>query len=543
MSDSDLSRICPLTILTRARSWRWSGRISLLAIIVVPLAVYVKTLAPSITWSHNGADGGDLIAATATLGIPHPTGYPTYVLLGRLFLLIPWGDRAHRLNLMSAVFAALAVALLYLVVLRTFRLFKSGELGLTERLVAGASSLAFAFSPLFWSQALITEVYTLNAFFVALTIYLVLRWVEEPRIKILSTAAFVCGLGAGNHLTILLVAPALLLILVPGRHDMPSSVEALMAIVFPFVLGLSVYLYVPLRAAYDPPVNWGNPDTLRGFLWLVLGKLYRRYFFALPLRYVPSRLSAWSSLLIQQFGWWGLMLGLIGCWSLWQRARNVALFSCALFLGYSVYAIGYNTADSQVYLIPVFLLFALWLGWGTDFFLTGLGQLISPKSTLLRVLPLCLVLAIPVPSLVDNFSSLDLSSDHTAREYGLEALAAVEPEAILISGTDPRTFTLWYFRYAEGKRPDVAVVDGELLRYEWYRSNVGWLHTDIALPVRAGRSGDQEAESLPSHVFALIEQNHDRYPIYVTDPDSQMRNRYRLSQEGPVYRVVARRKD
>ena len=79
--------------------------------------VYLATLAPTITWRNDGMDGGDLISAAYTLGIPHPTGYPTYVLLARLFSFLPWGDVAYRVNLMSAVFASLTVLLVYAIVL------------------------------------------------------------------------------------------------------------------------------------------------------------------------------------------------------------------------------------------------------------------------------------------------------------------------------------------------------------------------------------------------------------------------------------------
>ena len=196
----------------------------MIPVIVVALVVYARTLAPTLTWGHHGSDGGDLVTAVATAGVPHPTGYPTYTLLGRLFLLIPWGDAAHRINLMSAVFAALAAGLLYLILLRTFRLFKAQPPGLTARFAA-AAALSFAFAPLFWSQAVIAEVYTLNAFFIALVIYLVLRWMERPDVRVLSAAALACGLGMGNHVTIVLLVPALLALLAEEVRHLGKLLE------------------------------------------------------------------------------------------------------------------------------------------------------------------------------------------------------------------------------------------------------------------------------------------------------------------------------
>ncbi len=513
----------------------------MIAVVAIALIVYLRTLAPTITWSHHGADGGDLITAVATRGVPHPPGYPTYTLLGRIFLLIPWGDRAHRLNLMSAVFAALAAGLLYLALLSTFRLFRSGQPGLPERFAAGAAALALAFSPLFWSQALITEVYTLNAFFVSLVVYLVLRWMEQPSDITLSAIALACGLGMGNHLTILMLVPALLIVLWPRREHLPASAWGAMTVGLPFFLGLGVYAYLPIAAAHHPPVNWGDPSSLHGFFWTVSGRIYREYFFGLPLRHLPSRLSAWSALVVQQTGWWGFILSLVGCWALWQRARDVALFSSVLFLAYSAYAIGYDTTDSQVNLIPALLLFALWLGWGLVFLLDELDRLSDSTARFAHTLSLGLILLVPLLSLACNFSSLDVSADSAARDYGAAVLKALEPNAILVSQTDRHTFTLWYVRYAERRRTDVALFDADLLHFAWYRANAGHVHPDIVLSDRVAVAMGTRPPGLSLHLSALVEDNWDTHPIYFTDPGSQVKNRYRLSQEGAVHRVIGLR--
>lgn len=537
--------------MTRTRSKRRSRQLSQLTSPIFPLvacltaAVYLRTLAPTITWRHHGADGGDLIAAAATLGISHPTGYPTYILLGRLFLLIPWGDAAHRLHLMSAFFAALTVLVLCLIVQRSFLRFgDGGSAPHISVLVAASSGLAFAFSPLFWSQALIAEVYSLNAFFVALTLYLLLSYVETPKRELLILLTFTYGLGLGNHLTLLLLTLATPLMLVtsdPGVRLLehlhaPSLIRGLASVIIPLLLGLSVYLYLPIRAAQNPPINWGTSHTWQGFYWMVSGSLYRRFLFALPVAYLSTRLSAWVGLLAQQFHWGGTLLGLVGLWAMWQKGRRLALLSSSLFLTYSVYSIGYNTTDSHIYLIPAFLLFAIWLGWGLNYLLVGLHWLTINSGLWLRIIiPICLTLAIPLTSLVTNFSSLDLSRDRTAGDYGLQALATLAPQAILISQTDPHTFTLWYFHHAEERRPDVAILDGTLLHYEWYRYNVGHLYPHISL--------DAEGAPLTSLTITLIKGNLSRYPVYLTDPDPQVQAHYQLSKEGPVYRVIAQSGD
>jgi hypothetical protein len=517
---------------------RWVG----LVVVAVALAVYVRTLAPTITWAHHGADGGDLITAVVTRGVPHPTGYPTYLLLGRLFLRVPWGDAARRLNLMSAVFAALTVGLLYLTVLSTLRLFGEGEIAWRERVLAAASALAFAFSPLLWSQALIAEVYALNVFFVALTIVLVLGWVEKRRPALLGAAALVFGLGLGNHLTLVLLGPALALLLLLSPRGLPGRVRHLALIVVAFLLGLSVYAILPLRASHHPPVNWGDPRTVDRFLWLVTGRLYRRYFFSLPARYLPARLSAWAGLLVRQFGWWGLFLGLVGIWSFWRRARRAAIFSAAIVLVYSTYAVAYDTSDSHVYLLPVFLMFALWMAWGIDYLLAEVQRLWPPDASgLVRALPRHLVLVIPMLSLLGNFAALDASSTHEAHDYGVEVLETVAPQAIIIPQTDPHTFTLNYFRYAEDRRPDVALLDGQQLYHAWYRQSLSWIHPDVELPERVIAVAGEGSTCVPSRLVAAIQLNWERRPTYLTDPEDEIRACFRLAEEGPVYRVIGYR--
>jgi hypothetical protein len=512
----------------------------MVVVVAIALAVYLRTLAPTITWAHHGADGGDLITAVVTQGIPHPTGYPTYLLLGRLFLLVPWGDAARRLNLMSAVFAALTVGLLYRIVLRTFRLFGGPQEDRRARLIAGASALAFAFSPLLWSQAVISEVYTLNGFFTALTVELMLWWERGGGHWTLGAAALAFGLGLGNHLTLSLLAPALLLLLWWRRRRLLSAgTWRVAALPLLLLLGLSVYLILPWRAAHCPPVNWGDPRNWQGFRWLVSGKLYRRYLFALPLRYLPSRLLAWAALLAQQFGWWGLFLGLFGARSLWQEGRRGVVFLVTTFVSTSIYAVGYDTSDSQLYLIPAFLCFAVWVGWGAAAVIGELEQRIVPSAPrLVRTLPLCMALLLPLVQLVGNFSPIDLSSDYEARDYGVAVLEAVDPEAVLISQTDAHTFSLWYSRYAEKRRLDVAVLDGELLHQTWYRRNTARIHPRLALPAPLLAPSREEAATPSFSLTTFIEENLNQYPVYLTDPDAEMRKRYRLAVAGPVYRVV-----
>ncbi len=523
----------------------------IIGLFLFPFFVYLDTLAPSITWRHDGADGGDLIAAAYTLGIPHPTGYPLYVLLARLFTFLPWGDIAYRVNLMSVFFAATTVPLVYLAssillaptVETEERLALSTAKGWSDRIAAPVASvtaaLAFAFSPVFWSQAVIAEVYTLNAFFVALAIHLLLHcgrtrtFSNGPRL--FYSLAFFYGLSLGNHLSMLLLLPAGLFLALRGECGRFLKPKTLVAASAFCLLGLSVYLYLPLRAAQHPPINWGDPHTGLGFSWLVTARLYRHFVFALPWKYIPARVSAWSALLVQQFGWWGLFLGLIGLGFWGDKDRTFCGFSVVFVVSSSIYAIGYNTTDSYVYLIPSFLIMALWLGKGVHCVLIALRELfvriartVKPSS-IFFLLSSGASLLLPLSSLANNYGALNLNSDQTASDYGAGVLGALPANAIVIADTDPHTFALWYFHYAEGVRADVAVLNATLLQYDWYREGIRRLYPHLAIP--------NLGSELMSPAVELIGSNIGKYPIYLTDPNPQVEAHYQLSRRDLVYQV------
>ncbi len=484
--------------ICKASSWHliWAALLFLLA-----LSVYWVTLAPTITWRHDGGDGGDLITAVHTLGIAHPPGYPTYVLLGRLFSLLPWEDTAYKLNLMSAVFSALTVPLLYLIAVELNSWSESPPrlAVLTSPVVA---ALSLAFSPVFWSQALITEVYGLNAFFVAVVLWLLVRWRRSQAPLLLILLGFVYGLSLGNHLTVALLVPPLALFLWQERRHL--SLALLGAVALSLLLGLSIYLYLPLRAAQNPPLNWGNPQTLRQFLWVVSAALYRHFVFALPWNHVPARLSAWATLLVGQFGLWGLPLGLIGLWHLRCRDRAFSYLSWLAFILYTTYAIGYNTTDSYVYLIPTFMFFALWLGGGLDVVLSYLAD-VWPRTRAAVWVGCGLALALPSFSLGANFAPTNLSQDRTAYDFGREIMAALPAGALAVTNRDQHTFTLWYFQYAVAGRADLVVVDKALFSHRWYRESLHLHHPDLLLPDTADLT-DFIMANIDRKVVYLVEE-------------------------------------
>jgi len=410
------------------------------AIFLLGLALYVLTLAPDLTWAHWGADGGDLLMAAATRRLAHPPGTPLYVLLTRIWLHLPWGSSpAWRLNFFSAIMAALTVAMF-----AAFLLHRGYHLAVT--LVAALSLIV---APLFWSQALITEVYSTAAFFAMLT--LTLAW-ESPRSALGAfLGGLVWGLGLSVHPVLVFLAPLWFGI----------SRRWLMAWAGGVLVGLLPYALLPLMGAGLQP--WGDVRSLAGWWEFVTARLYWGYAFALPWTHVPQRLLAWAVLLVRQFTPAGALVALLGLRMLWQQRESFVWRTGWAFVMASLCAIGYNTTDSLVYLVPYLALPALWLA-------DGLKYLLAQASWWrLRWWGLLL----PLVVVAWQWHALDLSRDATVRMWLEVTLKQAPADAVLVTAADGQTFALWYAQEALGLRPDITVVDRDLWARSSYREFLG----------------------------------------------------------------------
>jgi hypothetical protein len=412
---------------------------------IVLLAIYAATAPPSLTWAHHGADGGDLATAVAQGRIPHPPGSPTYLLLGELFIRLPWGDPAWRLNLMSAAFAAGAVGLTTMTVWILLQRAEDSALPSTLGAVALTAGLCLGLSPLFWSQAIITEVYAPAAFFAALVMALSLR--EGPAWAL----GLSWGAGLGAHPILIFLAP---LVAWGAWRERDGRLVRLATACLLALLGWGV-LYGPvLLARGGVPTPWGDVSTFEGWWALVSGQLYRGYLFGLPLSDWPRRLLAWVGLLARQFTPVGAVLAGLGLTKLWQAQRSLASTSALAFGVLSIYAIGYNTTDSLVYLTPMLPLAALWLGVGLAQAAKWLNQRLRRGAWIILLLPLLQALLF--------WGQMDLSGDRTTIEWTERALHQAPPQAVVLSDQDRYTFTLWYVHDVLGNRPDVTVIDVDL---------------------------------------------------------------------------------
>ncbi|MCP4357236.1 MAG: DUF2723 domain-containing protein [Chloroflexi bacterium] len=413
-------------------------------------AVYNLTLAPDLTWANYGSDGGELITAAVTLGVPHPSGYPTYILIGKLFSLLPWGEVAYRLNLLSATAVALAAGF---TTAASFHLLTNHFNQKQQMGTAVAVGLTFALAPLVWGQATISEVYGLNLLCLSLFLWALLG--ERPS---WFTGLFL-GLSITTHLTSLLMLP--LAILCIERRNLPKLGVGV-------GIGLLPFLLIPFIAQSGSPIIWSNPTTLSGWWWLVSGHIYRPNLFSLPPDQLLLRLSDWTWLLSQQFAWIGFIVLGIGVWQIGRqpdlhplrRLTFGLLFTAVIYL---IYAFTYNTDDAIVLILPTLLLLTPLLTIG----LRRIGWI---------------ALSLPLFLLLLNFQTQNLSDDHRLRPLATNLLSTAPTNALILSSDAATTFSLWYFHFAEGQRPDTILVDTHLFAFDWYRDQLQTEYPDLYLP-------------------------------------------------------------
>ena len=439
----------------------------------LPLLVYYLTLAPNLTWAHGG-DGGDLIVAAYTLGISHPPGYPAYTLLAHLFTLLPWGSVAFRVNLLSAMGAAVAAGSVALAV---------SALSARERkwdvlLGAVVAAWGLAFMPLLWRQAVIAEVYAVHAAFAALTIWLALRLNNRPTTWAALILGLVWGIAFGFHLTSIFLLPIIIWGL--SRHIEKTQIFRLWGgLSLGFGVAFLQWLYIALRAGRGA-VTWGNPTTLDGWWWLISGSLYRGYVFSFPLEGWLPRVSYLAGSLLTGLGPIAVLLGLVGWAFLARRRSGLALALGTTAIAYVVFAIGYNTTDSDNYTIPALIIFCVAIGCGV---VRAVDDLRARWGHRALVAGWTMIFVMMALSVLLHWSSISLTADHEAMLFGEEVMQTAPANAVLLTDDDRATFTLWYFRYVLGQRADTVIMDKGLLAFDWYQAQLGVTPAEAALIV------------------------------------------------------------
>lgn len=442
--------------------------ISTLCAILVGIGTLLlyESMAPTRLSSANfGSDGGDYLTAVLINGVPHPTGYPLYILISELFQLLPVNNPVWRQAQVSILSGAITASLIFILVQILL-----SDTAISIRTICGLiASVSLAVSPLFWSQAVIIEVYSLNALFFTLS----LIWLclvnnrgqnkAQPDGMIL-TLAFVCGLGTGNHTTYFLLYPAIILAMIQLRKN-GFSRKQIFICCLGWLSGLATYILLPIRVSMNPPIHWGNANTLEGFIWVITGGGYQQNLFSiLPQEYVQRILSLITHF-FQQFGLVGVICAVFGI-IYYKKSIQLKWIWGYLFAAYALFAIGYKTNDSLVYILPAIILLAVWLGLGVQYLFS-----LKVKNLQVGILASIFLILYALIMIPTRYSSVDPRSGDLAN-YAETTLQEAGPNSEIHPSGDGETFALWYYHYGLGVRPDVKIISDGLMQYSWYQEQI-----------------------------------------------------------------------
>ncbi len=421
--------------------------------------VYLLTLAPSVLF----IDSGELATVATTLGIAHPTGYPLFTLVGYIFSHLPIGGSAvWRLNVMAAFFCAAGVGTVTLLA-RHLLLRAGAKDGAVVWTASALAALTLAFSQTYWNQATAIEVYSLHAFLVPLSILLFLRYTAAKPAKTFTLEgvawAVVWGLAFANHMTTILLIPAFVWMFFHTFGWNGASFKRGLLLLLPFAVGLSAYLYLPLRAAQHPWENWGNPVTMENFIRHWTGVQYQVWMFT-SFDAAGKQFKYFAKDFPTEFGLLGLPLLAAGVWWFFKRSRATATFLIVLFATCVLYSINYEIHDIDSYFLLAYIASGLIFAGALVFVAERFGGMRAAAA----VGALAAVIALAM-----HWKESDDSKNYLVQDYSLNVLNGLAPNAIVISWQwDFFVSASIYYQQVEHVRPDVIVIDKELLRRSWY---------------------------------------------------------------------------
>ena len=520
----------------------------------ISLGGYLLTFARTVTL----VDSGELILTSAKLGVAHPPGFPLYTVFGYIFSHLPFGTVAAKISFMSAIFAALASAVLTLITIDIYDIFiefspskenrktntKQSTVNhlflapIFQKLMPLAIGLSFAFSTTFWFYASVAEVYTLNIFVLSIIIYLMLNWYMLKQKgdlvnadRIIPVAALVYGLALGvHHVTILLTLPAIafLVIHTAGFNYLLSRPVKIAFITV--LIGFAIYIYLPLAANQTPILNWGNPVSFEKFYWHISAKQYRVNLSLNPDTIIPQ-LKYFFKLVFWQFTPLGLIPALIGLKALWQRQRGIFYLVSLIILFDVAYSVSYEIAeDKDAYYLTTNFALAIAISAGT----IQLFEKLAEKERLFASIILIFLLLLPILNFVSHYFESNKRNYLIARDFVENTMASVEPNGLLLTLEWQFYSPYLYMRHLENFRRDATVVDLNLLRRSWYIE--GYLKREYPdMMVACAKETSEFMQDL-----RLFEEDKPYDPVSINKTFSALINafiKYNISRHG-VYTTL-----
>ncbi len=519
--------------------WTKTDRLLFAGSILIITLVYWFTMWPSV----GGGDSGELTAAAYTLGIVHPPGYPLYTMLAHLFTMLPFGTVAWRVNLFSVAAGVGALTFLFLILRR-----------LTGRTnIAAVTTTMIAFSPLFWRYSVVAEVFSLNTFFVALLLYLFIRFNDEPKPILVYVMAFTFGLGLTNHHTLLFLGTPLGLWLLWNEPEYRRPLN-LVKIIALFFIGLLPYAYLFWSSARVPLIAWGDITTWDGFTTHLFRKEYGT--FKLATEGSNNYQLLWGlGLFVLSLAQHALYVGapfiVAGIWALWKKPKGlpVGVSRLLLFIPLFYLIIFHTLANlpfvdgaalfrdivSRFWIMPTLI--------GAIYFAVGFRFLTEKIPAQYLGWQYALMVIFPLGTMVLNFNNENHRDNYNVANFGRHMVESLPKDAVFFTLGDINTNSVRYMQTCEAFRQDVAVLDRSLLSYPWMKRIVSKHYPDVTIPGVAYNPGQKGSYDFKR----LFDANYDRHPIYMNmiktkdsneATDKAYESTYQLVPYGLSFKVV-----
>jgi hypothetical protein len=407
-----------------------------LFIYLFSLFIYILTISQTIS----GGDSGELSTCCYLLSIAHPTGYPLYTLLGKIFTFLPIGSIALRLNFLSCFFSSLTAVVVYQILqIISKRYFKN-----SNSLIIIFSTFLFTFSTVFWYQALITEVYSLNIFFFSILILILMKWREEKNLKILYFFVFLFGISFSHYFLIITYLPIFIYFIYKENDKSLNKIF----LFFLFLLGISIYLYLPLRSLVDYPFSRFNTHNFFYFFDFINAKGFKEISLDLE-RYreiFPNILLYFLS----QFTIFGLIIFLFGIFKLFKTEILLFVFFVSGIIINLIFSLPASFSfDIESFLIPTYFFTTMLIFSGFSFiFKKNFGKIF---------LSIFIIYFILIS--FQRFPKIDQSKNEILYNYSKEILKKIPENSILICSNSSTLFSFifLYLQNVENLRKDVVL--------------------------------------------------------------------------------------
>lgn len=507
-------------------------------IFLLGLGLYVRTLAPGVLLG----DSGEFQVLASTLGIAHNTGYPIYLLLGKLLSWLPFQSVAYKVNLLSALAGGVALSEVYLI----------SKLLTGKRLFSLVGPFILGINTIFWWQAVIAEVYTPAAAFTGGVILLVILWGKTSRPGYLFAAGLVGGLSLGIHTLVALLAPAIIIYIAVKKADRKAWTLALAG----GLAGLLIFTisFFALDAHNDPtgmpanfrvhasaygyqPEDFDSPLTRIGFIFF--SRQWRGQMFSGTREDVNGNIQAYLDRTLGTFGMVFFSMVLIGAVSLFSRKVNQenrwreGILLLGGWLGMAYFLANYRVGDLEVFFIPLYVIVAVLVVEGLAALADGVESFFRAfhvRKQTCAVLGGLVVLGVFVWG-SQPFWKATQKSIQQGRISFLDESRMYYPYPV----NDPG------YPYREAKKIADKVEDNAILFIDWdllypvcYVAHVEEHRTGIACyePLPFGTNGQ-----FATSAMQFVRQNLDQRPIYFSSIPDNIKGLYKFKQVGFSYHL------